>query len=188
MFSMTIVASHECRTLLAFVILLTAAIPAVATVVDVASSGFTVQVSAHIAAPPDKVYSAVTKPGHWWASDHTFSGDARNLTLNAKAGGCWCERLPAGGSVVHLSVVYVDPAKVLRLRGALGPFQGYGVEGAMTWTLKASGDGTDLSLTYALGGYYKDGFEPWSKGADGVLTDQVARLKRFIETGSPDKQ
>jgi hypothetical protein len=58
----------------------------------------------------------------------------------------------------------------------------------MTWTLKAFGDGTDLSLTYVLGGYNKDGFEQLSKGADGVLTDQVARLKRSIETGSPDKR
>jgi hypothetical protein len=73
-------------------------------------------------------------------------------------------------------------------RGALGPFQGYGVDGAMTWALEAFGDGTDLSRTYALGGYYKDGFEQWSKGADGVLTDQVVRLKRLIETGSPDKR
>ena len=89
---------------------------------------------------------------------------------------------------MHLTVVYVDPGKVLRLRGALGPFQGYGAEGAMTWTLKAVGDGTDLSLTYALGGYYKNGFDQLSKAADGVLTDQVVRLKRLIETGSPDKR
>jgi uncharacterized protein YndB with AHSA1/START domain len=184
---MTMVTSCVRQRLSTFVILLSVGIPALANVVDVTSGGFTVQVIAHIAAPPDKVYSTVIKPAHWWASDHTFSGDARNLTLDAKVGGCWCEKLAAGGSALHLSVVYVDPGKVLRLRGALGPFQGYGVEGAMTWSLKASGDGTDLSLTYALGGYYKDGFEPWSKGADEVLTDQVGRLKRFIETGSPEK-
>jgi uncharacterized protein YndB with AHSA1/START domain len=172
----------------AFAILLTAAVPAVATVIDVAPNGFTVQVTAHIAAPPGKVYAALIKPALWWDSAHTFSGDARNLVLNAKADGCWCEKLAAGGSVVHMTVVYVDPGKVLRLRGALGPFQSYGVEGAMTWTLKASGSGTDLSLTYALGGYYKDGFEPWSTGADSVLTDQVERLNRFVETGSPGKR
>jgi len=172
----------------AFAILLTVAVPAEATVVDVASNGFTVQVTSHIAAPPGKVYAALIQPALWWDSDHTFSGDARNLVLNAKAGGCWCEKLTDGGSVVHLTVVYADPGKVLRLRGALGPFQGYGVDGAMTWTLKASGSGTDLSLTYALGGYYKDGFDPWSKGADSVLTDQVARLNRLVETGSPAKR
>lgn len=164
------------------------AVPAVATVVDLASNGFTVQVRAHIAASTKKVYSGLITPAHWWSSDHTFSGDAANLVLDAKAGGCWCEKLADGGSVTHLTVVYVDPGKLLRLRGALGPFQSYGVEGAMTWQLKASGDGTDLSLTYALGGYYKDGFEQWSKAADDVLTDQVARLKRFMETGSPDNR
>lgn len=172
----------------AFAMLLTAAPPAVATVVDVAPSGFTLQITAHIAAPPGRVYAILTKPSLWWDSAHTFSGDAHNLALSVKAGGCWCEKLADGGSVSHLTVVYVDPGKVLRLRGALGPFQGYGVEGAMTWTLKASGSGTDLSLTYALGGYYKDGFEPWSKGADGVLTDQVGRLNRLVETGSPEKR
>ena len=176
------------RTRAILLFLITAALPTAATVVDLAPNGFTVQVTAHIAAPTDKVYSALIAPAHWWSPDHTFSGNAANLILDAQAGGCWCEKLPGGGSVTHLTVAYADPGKVLRLRGALGPFQGYGVEGAMTWALKAFGDGTDLSLTYALGGYTKDGFEAWSNGADGVLTDQVARLKRFIETGSPAKR
>ena len=172
----------------AFNLLLVAAAPAFATVVDIASTGFTVQVAAHISAPPKKVYTTLIKPSHWWASEHTFSGDAANLTLDAKANGCWCEKLANGGAAVHMTVVHVDPGKGLTLRGALGPFQNYGVEGAMTWTLKASGDGTDLSLTYALGGYFKDGTAQWSKGADGVLTDQVMRLKRLLETGSPEQR
>ena len=172
----------------AFSLLLVAVAPALATVVDIASNGFTVQVAAHIAAPPKKVYATMIKPAHWWASDHTFSGDAANLTLDAKAGGCWCEKLANNGTVVHMTVVRVDPGKGLTLRGALGPFQNSAVEGAMTLTLKASGDGTDLSLTYALGGYFKDGTAQWSKGADGVLTDQVARLKRLLETGSPEQR
>jgi len=186
MATLTMAASLMLGRPFAFALLFIVAVPALATVADVASSGFKVQVIAHIATPPDKVYSALIKPALWWSSEHTFSGNAANLTLDAKAGGCWCEKLAHGGSVMHLSVVYVDPGKVLRLRGALGPFQGNGVEGAMTWALKASGDGTDLSLVYAVGGYEKDGFEQWSKGVDGVLTDQVARLKRLIETGSPD--
>jgi uncharacterized protein YndB with AHSA1/START domain len=184
----TRIASRMSAMSCAFALLLAASVPAAATVVDLASNGFTVQVSAQIAAPTKKVYSGLITPAHWWSSDHTFSGHAANLLLDAKAGGCWCEKLADGGSVAHLIVVYVDPGKMLRLRGALGPFQSYGVEGAMTWQLKASGDGTDLSLTYALGGYYKDGFEQWSRGADDVLTDQVARLKRFVEAGSPDKR
>jgi uncharacterized protein YndB with AHSA1/START domain len=172
----------------AFASLLVATVPALATVVDIAANGFTVQVAAHISAPPKKVYAALINPAHWWASDHTFSGHAANLTLDAKAGGCWCEKLAGGGSAVHMTVVHVDPGNGLTLRGALGPFQSYGIDGAMTWTLKASGDGTDLSLTYALGGYFKDGTAQWSKGADGVLTVQVARMKRLLEAGSPEQR
>jgi uncharacterized protein YndB with AHSA1/START domain len=171
-----------------FILLLVATVPAPAAVVDIAANGFTVQVTAHISAPPTKVYATMIKPAHWWDSDHTFSGNAANLTLDAKAGGCWCEKLAEGGSAVHMTVVHVDPGKGLTFRGALGPFQSYAVEGAMTWTLKASGDGTDLSLTYVLGGYFKDGTSQLSKGVDGVLTDQVARLKRLLETGSPQRR
>jgi hypothetical protein len=171
----------------AFAFLLTTVVPASATVVDVASGGLVVQVNAHVAAPTGKVYAALISPARWWSSDHTFSGDAHNLTLDARAGGCWCEKLSGGGSALHLTVVYVEPGKALRLRGALGPFQALGVEGAMSWVLKPAGVGTELSLTYTLGGYHKDGFDQWSKGVDGVLTEQVARLQRLVETGSPDK-
>ena len=88
-----------------------AAAPAAAGVVDVSTNGFTVQISTHIAAAPAKVYAALIDPARWWSSEHTFSGSAANLHLDAKAGGCWCETLPNGGSVVHLIVVYVDPGK-----------------------------------------------------------------------------
>jgi uncharacterized protein YndB with AHSA1/START domain len=187
MIPITIITSHPGRRFLAFALLCSTAFSATAAVVDVALNGFTVRVTTHIAAPPNRVYAELITPAHWWSSDHTFSGDAANLSLDAKAGGCWCEKLPGGGSVMHLTVIYADPGKVLRLRGALGPFQGSGVDGAMTWALKASGGGTDLSLVYTLGGYNKDGFGQWSQAADRVLADQVTRLKRFVEAGSANK-
>ena len=185
---MTMMAAHLRTLPVLSALFLAATIPALGTVGDVAANGFTVEVTAHVAAPADKVYSALITPAHWWNAEHTFSGNAANLTLDAKAGGCWCERLPDGGSVMHLTVVYVAPGKMLRLRGALGPLQAYPVEGAMTWTLKTAGDGTDLSLTYALGGRYKGASKQWSKGVDGVLTEQVTRLQRLVETGSPEKR
>jgi hypothetical protein len=54
----------------------------------------------------------------------------------------------------------------------------------MTISLAAADGGTDLTLTYAVGGYVKDGFDDLSKGVDGVLALQVARLKKLVETGS----
>jgi hypothetical protein len=120
-------------------------------------------------------------PAQWWNPEHTFSGNAANLALDARAGGCWCETLPDGGSVEHLRVVYVQPGKLLRLRGALGPFQGLAVDGVMTWSVKGVADGTDISLTYVVGGYAKDGLAGMANIADKVLADQLGRLKKLVD-------
>ena len=167
------------------------AVPVLATsahgaVSEVSATGFTIEVKAHVRAPPKEVYAVLISPSRWWSPQHTFSGDASKLNLEARAGGCWCESLADGGSTQHLTVVYVAPGKTLRLRGALGPFQGAGVEGAMTWSLGAAGNDTELSLTYALGGHRKDGFEEWSRAADSVLSEQVDRLKAVAEGRSAD--
>jgi uncharacterized protein YndB with AHSA1/START domain len=152
-----------------------------AEVLSVAGNGFEVREAVHVAAAPDKAYAALLLPARWWSSDHTFSGNAANFTLDARAGGCWCETLPDGGSAEHLRVVYVAPGKVLRLRGALGPFQGLGVEGSLTWSIKSNANGTEISVSYAVGGYNKDGFDALSKAADRVLGEQIERLRKFID-------
>jgi len=154
---------------------------AAAEVQSAASNGFEVRETVHVAAAPDKAYAALLLPARWWSSDHTFSRNAANLNLDARAGGCWCETLPDGGSAEHLRVVYAAPGKALRLRGALGPLQGMGVDGAMTWSLKGSANGTDISVSYAVGGFTKDGFEELSKAVDHVLSEQIERLKKFID-------
>jgi hypothetical protein len=155
--------------------------PAAAEVLSLGANGFEVRETVHVAAGADKAYAALLQPARWWGSEHTLSGNAANLVLDARAGGCWCESLPDGGSVEHLHVVYVAPGKTLRLRGALGPFQGLGVEGSMTWSVKAGANGTDISVSYILGGYTKDGFEGASKAADRVLGEQIDRLRKLIE-------
>ena len=157
-----------------------------AEVADAAPNGFTIVEAAHIAAASDTVYTALIAPQRWWSSAHTFSGSAANMSLDAKAGGCWCETLPGGGSVLHMTVVYAAPGKGLRLRGSLGPFQTMAADGAMVWSLAPKDGGTDVTMTYAVAGYLKDGFGKISQGADGVLAEQLLRLKHSVETGSPD--
>jgi hypothetical protein len=69
------------------ILLVAATVPALATVVDIATNGFTLQVAAHIAAPPTKVYATLIKPAHWWDSEHTFSGAAAtSLSMQRPAG------------------------------------------------------------------------------------------------------
>ena len=90
-----------------------------AAVTDSAPNGFALTETVHIAAPRDKVYAALLEPSRWWSSAHSFSGNAANMTLDARAGGCWCETLPNGGSAQHLTVVNVKPGETLRLKGYL---------------------------------------------------------------------
>jgi hypothetical protein len=156
-----------------------------ASVVASGANGFEVRETTHLAAKADAVYAALVEPARWWDSSHTFSKSATNLRLEARAGGCWCETLPGGGTVQHLIVVLAMPGKMLRLRGALGPLQGLGADGAMTWKITPAQDGSDLELTYTVGGFATDGLDKLAGPVDGVLGEQVGRLKQFIETGAP---
>jgi hypothetical protein len=157
---------------------------AAAEVLSVSGNGFEIRETAHTAGSPEKAYADLLLPARWWSSDHTFSGSAANLVLDARAGGCWCEALPNGGSVEHLRVLLASPGRTLRLRGALGPFQALAVDGVLTWSLKGGPDGTDISVSYAIGGYSKDGFEELAKAADHVIGEQLERLKKLIDSES----
>jgi hypothetical protein len=152
-----------------------------ATVDSAGESGFQVKETAHVAAGPGAVYAVLIVPSRWWDPVHTYSQNASNLSLDAKAGGCWCESLPDGGSVLHTTVVNVRPGRLLRLHGALGPLQGMAVDGAMTIMLTSANGGTDVTLTYTVGGYAKDGFATLADAVDEVLGEQISRLKQFIE-------
>lgn len=143
-----------------------------AEVVDAQPNGFEVRQTIQIAAPTDKVYKALTQPGRWWSSAHTFSGDASHLSLEPRAGGCFCEALPDGGSAAHLRVIMTQPGQTLRLEGALGPLQTLGVTGHLTWALAAKAGGTELTQTYDVGGYAKGGFGGWAPPVDRVLGDR----------------
>lgn len=156
-----------------------------AEVVNATAGGFELKQTIHIAAPADKAYAALVQPKLWWSSSHTFSGSASNLSIDPRAGGCFCEAMPNGGSVEHMTVVAALPGQDLTLRGAMGPFQGRGVDGAADVSLKPIGDGVDVTLTYEMGGYMSEGMTVWAPRADAMWASQLARLKRYLETGAP---
>ena len=172
------------RTLLLVLAAFALAGPAGAEVVDSQADGFTIKETAAIAASPAKVWATLIKPAAWWSPDHTYSHDARNLTLDPRAGGAWIETLPSGGGVRHMVVVYIDPPKALRLEGALGPLQAMGGGGHMTVTLKPKGEATDVTLTYDFSGHTPGGLLPPAPAVDGVLKAQITRLKAAVEQGS----
>jgi len=157
---------------------------AMPAVVDASASGFTVRTTIAIRAAPQDVYRRLVRNvGDWWNPSHTFSGNAHNLSIEEKVAGCFCEKLPDGGGVRHMEVVYFAPGKTLRLSGALGPLQSMAVAGSMTIELSAAEGGTKLEVTYAVAGYLAAGMNTWAAPVDGVVEEQFTRLKNYIETG-----
>lgn len=132
-------------------------------------------------AAPDRVYTALTGPARWWDSNHTYSGNASNLSLDARAGGCWCEQLADGGSVQHMTVLAAMPGRTLRLSGGLGPLQSGAVNAVMTWTIKRDGSGSDVGMSYLVDGYFPGGLEAVRDDVDAVLGHQVERLRGYVD-------
>ena len=173
-------------TILFVVLLLAVAVNASAEIADSAANGFTYKLVLNLQAPPETVYQRLLAIGNWWGSGHTFSGDAHNMSIDARPMGCWCERLPNGGGVRHLQVVMVIPGKMLVMTGGLGPLQSMAATGSMKIGLAPANGGTQLQVTYSVTGYLPAGMNSLAAPVDGVLTEQFMRLKNYVETGNPD--
>ena len=155
---------------------------------EISPNGFLVKLDANVNAPAAKVYDAIVgQVGSWWNPEHTYSRDAKNLSIDPRPGGCFCEKLPNGGGIEHLRVIYVAPSQVVRFSGALGPLQASGVSGSMTWKLSGDGESTRLELSYSVGGFFQGGFDKIAPAVEAMLREQLDRLKLFVETGKPTK-
>ena len=153
-----------------------------AEVVDSGANGFTLKLALQIQAAPTDVYRRlIHNLGDWWSSGHTFSGNSHNLSIEEKPTGCFCEKLPNGGGVRHMEVVFLAPGKAVVLTGGLGPLQSLATAGSMSIELAPADGGTKLQLTYAVMGYLPAGMNAWAVPVNGVLTEQFTRLKNYVE-------
>ena len=73
------------------------------------------------------------------------------------------------------------PDKQLRLSAALGPLQSEGVAGTLDVTIKPSGKGVRVTMTYVVGGYVRAGAAVLAPLVDQVLNEQLQGLKRAAE-------
>jgi len=153
-----------------------------AEVCSVGDGGFSVKHSLESAADADAAYRAIVEDiAKWWDGDHSWSGDAANLYMDTRLGGCFCEKLPAGGGVEHLRIIYLAPAREIRMQGALGPLQPMGLQGTMTWKITPSDTGSVLDWQYTVHGHLEGGFEGIAPAVDGVIGGQLARLGAWLE-------
>ena len=157
-----------------------------AEVTDASASGFTITYALVVDSDPQKVYQAFTQLPKWWNGAHTWSGQASNLSLDAQAGGCWCERWGDGASAVHGRVLMAIPGSALRFQAGLGPLQEIPNAGVLTFGTARRDGATRLRVTYRVAGAPEANLDKLAPAVDGVIGEQVKRLKAYIETGKPD--
>ncbi len=165
--------------------------PLQAEVTHVNDHGFAVLHVTKINAPPDKVWATLIAPQSFWNSSHSWSGDAANLMLDPRAGGCFCEKWAsksgpsAANSVEHMRVIYAEAPRILRLSGALGPLQSEGVAATLNIAMEADGAGTKISMSYVVGGFSRLSPKDIAPAVDAVIGEQLTRLKARAEGRDP---
>ncbi len=161
---------------------LSAATPAWGEVTASSDSGFVIARSVEVSADAATTWRELVRPARWWQSAHTWSGNAANMTLEPRAGGCFCEALPQArdmtgpGSAEHMRVIQAAPGRMLRLSGGLGPLQGEAAHGTMTISLAPTADGTRIKFEYVVGGYMRMKPAQLAPAVDSVLGAQLAGL------------
>ena len=151
---------------------------------DLSDTGFLVTYRFELAATPQKIFESVARIDQWWNPEHTWSGDARNLSLDPSPGGCFCERWK-DGAVQHARVVATLRDSLVRLEGSLGPLQALAVNGILSFAMKANGDKSLLVVTYRISGNAAAGLQKLAPAVDRVIGEQAGRLAAYVETGDP---
>lgn len=172
----------------------TFAAPLSAEVVQTGETGFTTRDAVVVKGTPFDAWQALIAPAKWWNKAHTWSGDSANLYISPQANGCFCELLPLPdgapeevrrGSALHMSVVMVDPGKVLRMRGGLGPLQSEPADGVLTITLTGVDGGTRIVWEYVVGGPMRYEVPVIAKAVDGVMSQQLRGLAGVLGVAQP---
>jgi len=156
--------------------------PAQSAVTTLPPNAFQIAQQRSVAAGPERLQPALSAVASWWNVKHTFSGNAANLNLEPRAGGCFCERWDQG-SVQHLQVVMAEPG-IVRLAGAMGPLQGLAVQGVMTISIEAKDGKNTLSVVYRVGGVDAASMEKWPAAVDAMIGETTDRLAAYLNDGA----
>ena len=151
-----------------------------AEVTEKAASGFLLTQRVIVKSDAAASYQALLHPERWWKEGHTWSGSAKNLSLDPRAGGCWCERW-ADGEVEHARVLFIKKDEMLRLQGSFGPMQGLAVSGVLEFQLTQGKDGTQVDMSYRVNGSEASKLDIIAPMADGMFAEQMASLKSLLD-------
>lgn len=160
------------------------AAPSNAAVVAAGEHGFEVQHSINLVVPQDQAFAAFGQVGQWWDNQHTYSGDAKRMSLQLRPGGCFCEPLDGGGGVEHMRVAYLQPGERVVLTGSLGPLLYEATSGVMDVKVERIAGGSRITMNYRAAGFAKGGAAAMAPLVDQVLGEQMKRLRAYA-AGAP---
>jgi len=180
------------RHVIALAVLLSAS-PLLAHVQETSDNGFVLRHGIDVPRSAAESWETLIKPAQWWKPEASYSGDAANLTLDPRAGGCFCEIVlntgladaPPGVSAEHMRVVYVQKPSALRMSGAIGPLQAGAGQGTLTIYLRPRGDGTRILWEYVYGGFLRGDARALAQSTDLMLGAQLLRLGRRLGIRGP---
>ena len=166
-----------------FAAILCAATPASAEVVHADPHDLSVREAVQLVVPPGEAMAAFVRVSGWWSKEHSYSGNAANLSIEPIPGGCFCERFPGGGGIEHMRVTYVKPGSDLLLTGALGPLLGEAVTGVMSVHAQKIAGGARVTIDYRATGFVNANADKLAPMVDAMLADQAKRFAAFAARG-----
>lgn len=164
------------------VMLLLALAPLVAEarLVDSRAGGMTVENVVTVPVDLATAWAGLVKHvDEWWPKDHSWFGKDGRFTIEPKAGGCFCE-IAGKRQALHMTVGFVDPHRLLRMVGGLGPFQGMGLQGSLDWRFEPVEGGTKITLLYVVGGYSPTDLTQLAPIVDQVQGLQLGGLAQWL--------
>lgn len=156
-----------------------------AEVTQVSQIGFVVTNKVSVPVNAEQAYSIfISDVDKWWPKDHSWWGQEGTFSIDAQAGGCFCE-IAGSRSAEHMHIVFVDPQKTLTMTGALGPPQGLGLTGALTFQFTAKDNHTTVSMTNSVHGIFDGDFEQLANIVDQVQSMQINGFKQRVLNQNP---
>jgi len=147
-----------------------------AEVISSSGTGFQLAHEAQSSRSPDELFARLMEPSQWWDPEHSYSGDASNLSMADEAGAYWREDW-RGGSVIHGQVLQVIQGKMLMLSAPFGPLAATGAKCIWTISLEPSKEGgTVIKSTHRVVGGPETGLAELSGPVDFVMGRGIQRL------------
>ena len=132
---------------------------------------------------PDVAFASFANVSGWWDGEHSYSGDAKNLSLDVRPGGCFCEAIPTGGGVEHMRVSVVQPNERIVMSGALGPVLYEAATGVMDIKFERIAGGAKVTMNYRAAGFAKGDADKMAPIVDQVLAEQLKRYRTYAAKG-----